>query len=387
MWPMSGRDEVAVRPVLDDDDEQAFRDLPRRVMRDIPHWRPVPNSREIGAFDPDANPLLQRGDVVRYLAERSDQVVGRIAAWTDPRAPDGLGMFGFYDAVDDLQAGRALLWAACDWCRSRGCTRIRGPIDFWSVWSTGSLVGGEDRPVVIGLHHGRDYYVEHFEAANACEVAELYAWSIAGQPVPLAVKQIGEAVLARNDVEVRNFEPDSDRDWQLVTELYREAYVDDEWYFDLTTDELRLMAGDDVDPDISAIVFVGGEPAAMSIGLRNTAENALRIGAVVPPDPVQRVWRAGQLHCDSWRQWLFAIAAPFRGRAVGGLGTALFVWLRQAAQSAGYSDGELAWTPASAEALTSRMHLLGATHDRTYRVFECALSKQNAQKWGSSASD
>lgn len=370
---MNGRDEVAVRPVLGDEDDEAFRALPRRVMRDVPQWRPNPRDRGGPAFDESKNPLFRHGEVIRYVAERSDEIVGRIAAWTDDRAPHHLGFFGFYDALDDSDAGRALLWAAFDWCRARGCTTVRGPIDLWPVWSSGALVEGHDRPNVIGIHHGQPYYTDHFEAAGAKPAAEFYVWEFGAEPIPTAARQIGEAVLARDDVEIRRFNPRSARDWQTITALYRESYVDDRWYFDLSTDELRLMAGRDVDPTVSALVYVDGDVAAMTVGLRNTPETALRMGRVIPPETVQRVWDSGPRRSRSWRQWLFAVAPPYRGRAVGGLGTALYVWVRDAAEAAGYEWGEGGWTAALDRRLNSSLQLLGATRDRTYVVFERRL--------------
>jgi GNAT superfamily N-acetyltransferase len=383
---MSGRDEVAVRPVLSEDDEEAFRRMPRRVMRDVEHWRPDPHDREGVAFDPERNPLHEHAEMIRYVAERSGEVVGRVAAWTDDRAPAELGFFGFYDAIDDLEAGRALLWAAFDWCRARGRSRVRGPISFWPLWSAGALIEGHERPNVIGIHHGRSYYADHFEAAGATRAAELYVWQFGNDPVPHPVAQIRDAVLSRRDIEIRHFRPRSSRDWQTVTALYRESYVDDEWYFDLSTDELRLMAGHDVDPAISALVYVDGGPVAMSIGLRNTPETALRIGRMIPPDSIQRVWHTGPRRSRSWRQWLFAVAPSFRGRAVGGLGTALYAWLRDAAATAGYERGEVGWTAALDDRLNRGLEVLGATRDRTYCLFEAAFDISDAQKSGASPS-
>ena len=39
-------------------------------------------------------------------------------------------MFGFFELEDDREVPTALLDAAADWLRERGCERMVGPMDF-----------------------------------------------------------------------------------------------------------------------------------------------------------------------------------------------------------------------------------------------------------------
>lgn len=75
---------------------------------------------------------------------------GRVAAIVNPRSFDAehrpFGLLGLFACEDDLPTAAALLDAACDWLRERGCATARGPMNL-TTWH-------DYRFVTSGFHAG-----------------------------------------------------------------------------------------------------------------------------------------------------------------------------------------------------------------------------------------
>ena len=197
----------------------------------------------------------------------------------------------------------------------------------------------------------------------------IYLWEYGHRPFPAPARGIANAVWANPSLEAHHFDPRSDEDWGEVADLYARAYVEHHWYYPMSAAELRLIAAGRVEPAISYIVRLDGAPVAMAIAIVNETQSSLRVAGMVPPEPVQRVWRTTQ-RARTWRQWLFAVVPEYRGRTIGGLGTALYVRVRDAAEIAGYERGEAAWTALVAERLRDGLGVLGAHQYKTFRVYQ-----------------
>lgn len=364
---MNDSSTISVHPVIDADATEAFFKVPRDVLGQLDGWRPPPEAWERRLFDPSKNPLYDRAEIVRYVAERDSTVVGRIVAWVDDQQPDR-GFFGFFDVRDDTEAGKALAATARDFCRSRGRETLCGPIDFWPVCSAGVLVEGFERHNYIGMHHGAPHYAEILTEAGFEPSADLYAWSITDQPLPPPALGIEKALRQNERLAIRSFDPTDRADWEIASQLYERCYGDDPWYAPCSADELKLIAAGLVEPTISMIATVDDQPAGFAVGLKNAAESSVRVGPVIPPETVQRMLRPGRKP-RSWRQWLFGVAPEYRGNAVGGLGTALWVRVRRLATDADYRRGEATWSQAIDDHVGNSLLLLGARRDKTYRLF------------------
>ena len=360
---------LVVRPVLEDHDLLQFVRVPRRVFRNVDSWLPAPEADELTLFDRDRNLFFEHAEVELFLAERGEAVVGRIAAFVDHGADDAVGFFGFFDVIEDADAAAALLNAAGDWCKARDCSLLRGPIDFWAVLSAGVMLEGFEHPNYVGFRHAMRYYSDYLEAAEFAPHADLAVWEYGHRPFPAPARGIANAVWANPSLEAHHFDPRSDEDWGEVADLYARAYVEHHWYYPMSAAELRLIAAGRVEPAISYIVRLDGAPVAMAIAIVNETQSSLRVAGMVPPEPVQRVWRTTQ-RARTWRQWLFAVVPEYRGRTIGGLGTALYGRVRDAAEIAGYERGEAAWTALVAERLRDGLGVLGAHQYKTFRVYQ-----------------
>jgi hypothetical protein len=99
-------------------------------------------------LDPHRNPYFERGDAAYFLARRLGRPAGRITAHLDE--PGGIGRFGFWCSIDDLDVAGALLDAARAWLRERGCGSVTGPTSFTAAEEEGLLVEGFDASGLTG---------------------------------------------------------------------------------------------------------------------------------------------------------------------------------------------------------------------------------------------
>ncbi len=79
-------------------------------------------------------------------------MIGRIAAFIDNLAVDywkePIGLFGYYECIDDSEASTLLLNSARDWLLENGMESMRGPWSFVSQeW--GSVIEGFTPPPCV----------------------------------------------------------------------------------------------------------------------------------------------------------------------------------------------------------------------------------------------
>ena len=122
-----------------------FIDLPFRLHTGTPWVTPLKLERRV-FLSRKLNAYFKHGEGEYFLARRDGRVVGRITAQIDFAYnrfhQSRSGMFGFLEFEDDQEILDALLVAAADWLRARGCTEMLGPMDFSLNEEAGVLIDG-----------------------------------------------------------------------------------------------------------------------------------------------------------------------------------------------------------------------------------------------------
>src|SRR5262245_33889956 len=143
-----------------------FLDLQRQFYRGDPHFVPVLTAGEAWQIEPRKNPYFAHAEAEFFVARRGPRVVGRISAARDRLHDefhgDRTGFFGHFEAADAAVAA-ALVQTAADWCRQRGATVLRGPIDLSTNYKCGLLVAGEPGPPVLMMPHNPPHYAQWLE--------------------------------------------------------------------------------------------------------------------------------------------------------------------------------------------------------------------------------
>ena len=162
---------------IDANDKQArrrFVDVGRAFAKATPNSVPQLLSEQLELVNPAKNPFFLHARVQLFIATRGGQTVGRISAHIDELAltmpaeqgfGPGVGMFGYFDASDEVVA-KALLATAKDWLFGQGMDRMVGPISL-SIWEEpGLLVKGHNHPPIIMMGHHPAHYQAWIEEAG-----------------------------------------------------------------------------------------------------------------------------------------------------------------------------------------------------------------------------
>ena len=165
-----------IKPVKTKSDLKRFIYFPYELYRNDPVWVPPLLAEQFSQFDAKSNPTLDHCEFALFLLEENGKVKGRIAAFIDRLAletwKEPIGLFGYYECIDDTTASNVLFETAAAWLRKMGMTKMRGPWSFVSQeW--GLVVEGFTPSPVVMAPYNPVYYLEHLTSYNFEKVKDL----------------------------------------------------------------------------------------------------------------------------------------------------------------------------------------------------------------------
>ncbi len=127
--------------------------LPQRLYRSYSNWVPPIYADEWKFHDPKKNAALAYSDVVRLIATRAGEAVGRIMGIINRRYNEQEGRatarFFNFDCLNDQAVAHALLRFVEEWGAGKGMTRVIGPFGFSDKDPQGLQIEGfEHLPVI-----------------------------------------------------------------------------------------------------------------------------------------------------------------------------------------------------------------------------------------------
>ena len=228
---------LTIRPVRNRRDLKRFVELPYRLHEGTPWVPPLKLERRL-FLNRRLNPYFKHGEAEYFLALRGERVVGRISAQIDHAFNEfhqnRWGMFGFLDLEDDEEVMAALLGAAEDWLRQRGCERMVGPMDFSMNEESGVLIEGHELEPLVRQPWHPPYYQRLCEAAGLDKAMDLYSWflDISDREEMLPVLfELDERARREHGVKIRRMSRRHLRaEMDRFAEIYNAAWADN-WGF------------------------------------------------------------------------------------------------------------------------------------------------------------
>lgn len=329
------------------------------------------------------NPFFQHGEGTTFTAHRNGYCVGRCTAQLDrlhlDRYKDDVGFFGFFDTVDDQDVANALLGAARTWLRSRGMKHIRGPLSLCINEEAGCLIEGFDTPPMFLMPHHRPYQGGLIESAGLPKVKDLFAWRYEVGDLPTRAAKATQEIEKLPEVSARHVDPKNmERDVRMVMDIFNDAWSDNWSFVPLTEDELKKMASDFkliLDPEITYIAYVDGEPAAVALAMPNLNEVIRDFdGKVLPFGLPKLLYRLKFKGTKSARLIILGIKKKFRHmRKYAGLSIYLYSKMNEAGKRSGYTWGELSWTLEDNGPVNVGIKFMGGKVYKKYRLYQAAL--------------
>lgn len=228
-----------------------FIKLPYRLHKNDKVWVPPLVSEVKAQFDVKKNPTLEHCEYALFLLEKKDEIIGRIAAFLDTIAlnewKEPVGLFGYFECVDDSEASAALFEAAAGWLRGKGMKYMRGPWSFVSQeW--GLVVEGFTPSPTVMAPYNPPYYVGHILGNGFEKIKDLLVYYISvaeGYKIPDRILTLTDDVAKRFGIRTRQLNmKDYDNEVSRVIELSNKSLFDNWGYTQVTVKEAEAIARD-----------------------------------------------------------------------------------------------------------------------------------------------
>ena len=292
--------EYEVRSVRDRRGMRDFLSLPHAVYHNDCHRVP-PMEREVRRIlDPARNPYFRKATLDLLLCYRSGTVVARMCLVINEEhcrlSGTRTGFFGFFEAVDDPVAVRALFRRAGEICAARNIAVLEGPFNPHHYAEIGMLADHYDEDQGFFQTYNPPYYHALLTEAGCVPTVELFTGRNPDVRSFLAVT--GGARVSAGSLSpysIRNFSLHAmNRDLEVVREVFNDAFAGN-WHFLPTTEAeqkfsakyLKLVT----DPGLVTIVEHHGNPVGVLLCALDVNPLLRRMGGRPGPFRILRFLR------------------------------------------------------------------------------------------------
>jgi len=324
-------------------------------------------------------PIFALGDAQFFLAYRADQPVGRISAHFDRRYldlhADGTGCFGFFECLNDPEAASALVTAAAHWLKSRGLSRMVGPLNYTTNEECGCLISGFDTPPAVLMPHGRPWTGSLLEGAGLSKEVDLFAYrsspaELAARVAPIAAHVDPGSMMSVRFLDTRRFAEDID----LLVDIFNDAWSANWGFVPLSRKEIEELVSRTrwlVRDDTVRFGMVDGKAMAVAVSLPNFNEVIAPFrGRLLPFNWAKLIWKfwTGDIH--SGRVSLLGLRRSYQSTPLAGAFLALVV-RDMFAQSQRYPVDwlEFSWVLETNKRMVALARRLAGAPSKTYRIF------------------
>jgi GNAT superfamily N-acetyltransferase len=329
------------------------------------------------------NPFFEHAEAEYFLAERGDEVVGRIAAISNrlhnETHGDRVGFFGFFETVNDQAVADALFAAAADWCRGRGHDLLRGPASFSVNDECGLLVDGFETPPTIMMPHNPRYYMELVEQAGFAKAKDLLVYQGGDMkvyyPVPERLARGTELIRQRQQITLRALDMRRfDEDVNGIKRIYNAAWEKNWGFVPMTEREIDHLAEQFkpvVIPEIVPFAEKDGQPIGFGIVLPDLNEvlQHSRSGRLLPLLP-RLLWKLKTRRFRRVRILLLGILPEYQGKGIDAM---LYHWIWTRCGELGITWGEAGWILEDNPAMNTGLEKMTFRVYKTYRLFDRPL--------------
>lgn len=360
-----------------------FLDLPSSIYQDDPNWiRPL--NIDMSERLSNKNPFFLHAEGALLVAYRDGKAVGRCTAQIDrehlAKHKDSAGFFGFFDTINDPTVAKALLDASEKWARGRGMSRLRGPMSLSINEEIGCLISGFETPPMILMQHHRPYQGDLIEQAGYSKLKDIYAWHYLPGEISSRARRAAEEIRQLPEVTWRPIDMKNiERDVRIGMDIFNDAWADNWGFVPMTEPELKKMASDMkllLNPDLTMIVSVDGEPAGICIALPDLNSLIHDFNGRLSPYNIARLlWRIKGLGPNRARLILLGIRRKLRHvRKYAALSAFMYTHINEIGRKIHIREAELSWTLEDNGPINAGIRMMGGKIYKTYRLYERELA-------------
>lgn len=376
----SGKSDIEIHRVESKRDLVEFVKFPWEIYRGDEHWVP-PIIKEQVKFLGPSNPYFEHAEAEHFLALRSGKICGRISASVDHRYNEfhneKVGIFGFFESVNDAEVAARLLDTARDWLREKGMEMMRGPACYTTNHEGfGLLIDGFDTDPMLFAAHNPQYYMELIEGYGLKKARDVYSYMMNYYEVDFSyVRELADKA-AENHVTARKINlKDLKGEMERVKEVYNTAWSKNWGFVPLTDAEIEDIAHhlkDLVVEDLSFIGELDGKPIGYLLLLPDYNIPVKKFnGKLGPVQMLQFMWAKNRIK----RGRLFMLGVKHHYQKTG-VAAAMVVMGYDNAIRRGYTACEFSWILEDNTAVRTLCEMFGGKIYKTHRIYEVSLSNK-----------
>ena len=238
--------DIKVKQVLNSSGLELFIKFPMELYKGNPYYVPPLINEEKSIWMKEENPALQYSEAAQFLAYKGENIVGRIAVMINYKEEKELGIrkvrFGWLDFIDDIEVSKTLIDTAIEYAKSKGISKIEGPMGFTNLDKAGMLTKGFDKlATMIGIYNF-DYYPKHMEQLGLVKEKEWVEFEINfPDTLPDKVEKFSRLIAEKYELELVKFKAKKDI-LPLVDSMFKlldDTYKNLSTYTPITEEQIK----------------------------------------------------------------------------------------------------------------------------------------------------
>ena len=238
--------DIKVKQVLNSSDLELFIKFPMELYKGNPYYVPPLINEEKSIWMKEENPALQYSEAAQFLAYKGENIVGRIAVMINHKEEKELGIrkvrFGWLDFINDIEVSKSLINTAIEYAKSKGISKIEGPMGFTNLDKAGMLTKGFDKlATMIGIYNF-DYYPKHMEQLGLVKEKEWVEFEINfPDTLPDKVEKFSKLIAEKYELELVKFKAKKDI-LPLVDSMFKlldDTYKNLSTYTPITEEQIK----------------------------------------------------------------------------------------------------------------------------------------------------
>jgi hypothetical protein len=331
-------------------------------------------------FFKSKKPFWNHAETRLFIAYKDGVPVGRIGGFIDQlfikNEKEKVGLFGFFEVINDYEVASGLFDLVKNWMKSKGMEKMWGPIDGRIDVGSGLLLNGFNETPYIFDSYTPKYYVDLVEKYKMKKFKDLYTYYIDfSKPIPEYLKAAADKV-EKAGIKIRKFNrirAGKELKWWIP--LMLKSFSNHWGYIDAPEEEVLTRFGVKqarwiVDSDL---FLVAEDPNGKPIGFKwNT------------PDYNQAIKKLnGKLGIIGYLKFFYYMQKVNKGRLniVGvdekwrnkKIGSAFNYHTIVEMKNKGYPGAECGWYDEANIASINTIEKTGAKRTKTYRVYQSDL--------------
>jgi GNAT superfamily N-acetyltransferase len=373
--------DVVIREIQGRKDLKTFIFLPEKIHKNHVTWVPPIYVDEWKYFDPKHNRSFSHCDVIRLLATKEDQPVGRIMGVINRKYNEMRGQkiarFGYLETWEDKEVVRALLERVEEWAREHGMTKIIGPYGFTDQDPEGFLIDGFENRATIATYCNYEWMPRMVEEQGYSKDVDYFVYKLdVPKEFPEFYKKIYERVKRKGNFKVLEFKKKKKlKPWikpvlRLMNECYTESNIygyaplDEREMEELTKRYLPVL-----DPRFVKGVLKDGELVAFVVGIPDMTEGIQRARGRLFPFGFLKILRAAK-KTKQLDLLLGAIKEKYRGL---GLDVLMGVKMIMTARKAGMETMDTHHEMEENVKVRAEMEKMGGKVYKKFRIYQKSL--------------